>query len=403
MEPVPGYPAASWRQGYGDFVLKPDLATLRRSPGCRRRRWCSPTSSIITATTIPHSPRAMLKRQIARLAAADMKAYFRLGTGILPVRRELQAIQRQTTATPRPPATTSRTITSSRRPRKSRSCGRSATACTARACRWRTPRANGAPDRKRSTSATPRRWTWPTATCIIKNGVKEIASRPARPSPSWPSGATISPARRATSTPRCGTRPAARRCSSIPRRRTACRALMRHYLAGQLAHAREITYFLAPFINSYKRFQVGTFAPTRAVWSVDNRTAGFRLCGEGRKAIRDRVPRRRRRPQPLPRLRRADRRGPRRDRARSWSWSRRSSATRTRRAMREIPRTLREATQTLRGSKMLRAAFGEPSSITTSTPRDWEQIGIRPPRHRLGAAARLRARVGAVTRPRPPR
>ena len=56
---------------------------------------------------------------------------------------------------------------------------------------------------------------------------------------------------------------------------------MRHSLAGQLAHAREITYFLAPFINSYKRFQVGTFAPTRAVWSVDNRTAGFRLCGAG--------------------------------------------------------------------------------------------------------------------------
>lgn len=62
--------------------------------------------------------------------------------------------------------------------------------------------------------------------------------------------------------------------------------LMRQFMAGQLQHAREITYFLAPFINSYKRFQVGTFAPTRAVWSRDNRTAGFRLCGEGTRAIR---------------------------------------------------------------------------------------------------------------------
>ena len=61
---------------------------------------------------------------------------------------------------------------------------------------------------------------------------------------------------------------------------------MRHYMAGQIAHASEITYFLAPYINSYKRFQAGTFAPTRAVWSVDNRTAGFRLCGEGTKGIR---------------------------------------------------------------------------------------------------------------------
>ena len=50
---------------------------------------------------------------------------------------------------------------------------------------------------------------------------------------------------------------------------------MKHYLAGQLEHAGEITYFLAPYINSYKRFMAGTFAPTRAVWSFDNRTAGF--------------------------------------------------------------------------------------------------------------------------------
>jgi len=55
----------------------------------------------------------------------------------------------------------------------------------------------------------------------------------------------------------------------------------KHYLAGQLAVAEEMTYFLAPFINSYKRFQAGSFAPTKAVWSIDNRTAGFRLLGHG--------------------------------------------------------------------------------------------------------------------------
>ncbi len=44
--------------------------------------------------------------------------------------------------------------------------------------------------------------------------------------------------------------------------------------------------FLAPYVNSYKRFVVGMFAPTKAVWSLDNRTAGFRVCGEGTKAIR---------------------------------------------------------------------------------------------------------------------
>src|SRR5262249_45098913 len=63
-------------------------------------------------------------------------------------------------------------------------------------------------------------------------------------------------------------------------------SLMRAWIAGQLKYARDITVFLAPYINSYKRFQVGTFAPTRAVWSRDNRPAGFRLCAEGSKSIR---------------------------------------------------------------------------------------------------------------------
>jgi glutamine synthetase len=63
-------------------------------------------------------------------------------------------------------------------------------------------------------------------------------------------------------------------------------ALMKNYVAGMLKYASDYTYFLAPYINSYKRFMKGTFAPTRIIWSVDNRTAGFRLCGEGSKSVR---------------------------------------------------------------------------------------------------------------------
>ena len=96
---------------------------------------------------------------------------------------------------------------------------------------------------------------------------------------------------------------------------------------GSSTMPRDITWFLAPYINSYKRFQVGTFAPTKAIWSRDNRTAGFRLVRRGHEGDPRRMPDRRRRPQPLPRLRRAARRRPRRHRARSSSWRRPSSAT----------------------------------------------------------------------------
>ena len=102
--------------------------------------------------------------------------------------------------------------------------------------------------------------------------------------------------------------------------------LMRAFVAGQLRYARDITYFLAPYINSYKRFQVGTFAPTKAVWSRDNRTAGFRLCGEGSKAIRIECRIGGADLNPVSRVRGADRGGPRRASRRSWSWSRRSRA-----------------------------------------------------------------------------
>ena len=58
-------------------------------------------------------------------------------------------------------------------------------------------------------------------------------------------------------------------------------ALFRHFLAGQMKLAREFSYFYAPTINSYKRYQSATFAPTRIAWARDNRTCGFRTVGEG--------------------------------------------------------------------------------------------------------------------------
>ena len=134
---------------------------------------------------------------------------------------------------------------------------------------------------------------------------------------------------------------------------------MRHFMAGQLAHASDITYFLAPFINSYKRFQAGTFAPTKAIWSRDNRTAGFRLCGEGGKAIRSEC-----------RIGGADLNpylafaaliaagldGIENKRALEEAYM---GDAYTGDDLREIPKTLREAIVALDGSTMLREALGD--------------------------------------------
>ena len=68
-------------------------------------------------------------------------------------------------------------------------------------------------------------------------------------------------------------------------------AVFRHYLGGQLAGARQLAYLFAPYINSYKRYVAGTFAPILAVWSHDNRTCGFRVVGEGQSLrVENRIP-----------------------------------------------------------------------------------------------------------------
>ena len=65
----------------------------------------------------------------------------------------------------------------------------------------------------------------------------------------------------------------------------------RRYLGGLMATAHEMAWMFAPSVNSYKRYQLGSWAPTAIVWSRDNRTCGFRTVGEHRGArVECRIP-----------------------------------------------------------------------------------------------------------------
>jgi glutamine synthetase len=150
--------------------------------------------------------------------------------------------------------------------------------------------------------------------------------------------------------------------------------LMRAFVAGQLKYARDITWFLAPYVNSYKRFQVGTFAPTKAVWSRDNRTAGFRLCGEGTKAIRIEC-----------RVGGADLNpylafaaliaaGLAGIEERLTLGPPHSGDAYHGAELPEVPKTLREAIDSLAGSKMLRAALGDAVVDHYVHTAKWEQF-----------------------------
>lgn len=60
-----------------------------------------------------------------------------------------------------------------------------------------------------------------------------------------------------------------------------CSQVFEWFLGGWIKHAPEVMVFYAPNVNSYKRYQSGSWAPTKLAWSCDNRTAGFRVVGEG--------------------------------------------------------------------------------------------------------------------------
>jgi len=67
--------------------------------------------------------------------------------------------------------------------------------------------------------------------------------------------------------------------------------LFRQFLGGLLKYSPELCYFFGPTINSYKRYQPGSWAPTRMAWSHDNRTVGFRVVGHGKSLrIENRMP-----------------------------------------------------------------------------------------------------------------
>ena len=277
MEPVPGYAAASWDLGYGDFAIRPDLATLRRIP------WLDGTALVLGDVVdhhgelLAHAPRSILRRQIERARAmgyganmatelefyvfdepyksARQKGYKALETAgwyiedyhILQTTKEeglIRAIRNGMEGAGIP-------VESSKG-------------------EW-------GPGQAELNLRYADALEMADRHVIYKNGVKEIALLQGKCvtfMAKWDYGLAGSSCHVHTSLVDPDGAP-------VFTDGDGHSDLFEHYLAGQLALARDMTLFLAPYINSYKRFQAGSFAPTKAVWSRDNRTTGFRVVGHG--------------------------------------------------------------------------------------------------------------------------
>jgi glutamine synthetase len=377
MEPVPGYAAANWEKGYGDFVLKPDLSTLRRAS------WAEGTALVLcdlvdhhNHAAIPHSPRAMLRRQLARLEAMGYTANFASELEFYLFDEDYRSIHDKGY---RAIVTAGHYIEDYHIFQTSKEEG------VMRAIRNHL-QASGIPVESSKGEWGPGQeeinicyagaLSMADRHVILKNAIKEIAH---------------SKGKAVTFMAKWNYALAGSSChihmslaDLADRDGTAAfydqhadhgiSQVMRAFLAGLLAYAPDITWFLAPYVNSYKRFQVGTFAPTKIVWSRDNRTAGFRLCGANTRSVRVEC-----------RIGGADL-NPYLAFAALLSAGIKGIEDRLRleppfagdayqeRRLRDVPKTLRAAIETLRNSAMLQDAFGADVVAHYAHTAEWERF-----------------------------
>ncbi|EST39666.1 glutamate--ammonia ligase [Streptomycetaceae bacterium MP113-05] len=279
MNTVDGYEMASWERGYGDFAMHSDTRTLRRVP------W-NPGTAMITAdlawhdgTPVTASPRQILRRQIARLAERGWTA--QVGTELeFMVFRDTYEHAWDSAYRGLTPANqynidysvlgTGRVEPLLRRIRNEMGAAGMIVESAKGECNL-------------GQHEIAFRYDDALTTCdqhvVYKTGAKEIAAQEG-------SALTFMAKYDEREGNSCHIHLSLRDADGRPvladdERPDGMSATMRHFLAGQLAALRDFTLLYAPNINSYKRFQPGSFAPTAVAWGPDNRTCAYRVVGHG--------------------------------------------------------------------------------------------------------------------------
>ncbi len=285
MYTVEGYASTSWQAGYGDYMMRPDLSTLRLAA------WLDGTAIVLCDVLdhhghaeIPHSPRAMLKAQIARAEAAGFGtiAATELEFFIFEQSYEEMAKNGYRDLTPISAYNEDYHILQTTKEESVMRRLRNTLYASGIPVEGSKGEAEAGQEelniRYDSAMAAAENHT------IAKHATKEIGWQEGHAIsflPKWHRDRVGSASHVHQSLTKDGAPAFYDADDALTMSDTA-----RYYLGGLLKYASDITVFMAPYVNSYKRFQKGSFAPTKRVWSVDNRTAAFRLCGAGTKGVR---------------------------------------------------------------------------------------------------------------------
>ena len=289
MNTVDGYAVSSWEQGYGDFVLRPDLSTLRLVP------WQPGTALVLcdvvweSGDPVAASPRQILARQLERLAARGLAAYAGTELEFIVFRdsyeQAWEKAYRDLSPTNQYNVDYSMLGTARIEPllrRIRREMGGAGLYVES---------AKGECNLGQHEIAF--RYAEAMTTCdnhsVYKTGAKAIAAQEGY-------ALTFMAKYDRREGNSCHIHLSLRSLDGDPVLSGdgphGFSPLMEHFLAGQIACMRELTLLYAPNINSYKRYVAGSFAPTAVAWGLDNRTCSLRVVGHGGTALRveNRVP-----------------------------------------------------------------------------------------------------------------
>jgi glutamine synthetase len=282
MEPVPGYEAASWDLGYGDFVIKPDMNTLRRIP------WLEGTALVIADVLdhhshqdLPHSPRGILRKQIARLAEKGWRAMMASELEFYVIDETYEQAREKDYKNLRHAGWYIEDYHIFQTTKEEGLIRAIRNGMENAGIPVEVSKGEWGPGQEEINVRYAEALEMADRHTIYKNGAKEIAFLQGKAVTFMAKLAYDLAGSSCHIHSSLWDAAADRPLFADEADPQGMSKLFRHYLAGLLECTPALTYFLAPFINSYKRFQSGSFAPTKAAWSFDNRTAGYRILGPG--------------------------------------------------------------------------------------------------------------------------
>jgi glutamine synthetase len=281
MEPVPGFEAASWELGYGDFAIRSDLNTLRRIP------WLEATALVMGdvcdhhGEELGHAPRTILKKQIARLAERGWTAMMASELELYVLDESYESARAKDYKDLDTAGWYIEDYHIFQTTKEEGLIRAIRNGMDAAGVPVEFSKGEWGPGQEEINLRYAEALEMADRHTIYKNGAKEIAHAQGKAvtfMAKWRYDLAGNSCHLHSSLWDAKTEAPLFYDAS---QEHGMSKLFRHYLAGQLALAKDMTYCFAPYINSYKRFQSGSFAPTKAAWSLDNRTAGFRVITGG--------------------------------------------------------------------------------------------------------------------------